>query len=197
MRIVIFIISFLNFFSFSAAIAENDIVTKVLNSTSLEELRSVSGYKDTLDQHRYIWSIPDKLIQKILQNPDDNNNWEALHKFGQYTDGGLSSMYADACFDAIKTNPLVYYNRFISGDDKALERFADAMRGYLIDDYGKIHAEEIENRKFIDRMMNLIKKQPSSSSQSKRHKNFITFVEDKYENRKQEFREYFGELKKE
>lgn len=175
--------------------AEESIVARVLDSTSLEELRGAPEHSATLDQLNYIWSIPDKLISEVVLNPSNNKAWEALHKFSHFTDGGLSSMYDDACFDAIKKDPLIYYNRYVhSGDDEVLDRLKDAMQGYLIDDGNNIHLLEAGNRKHIETMLTLIKQQkPSDAEQSKRHTDFLKFSELNYKLRKKEFYENFGE----
>ena len=195
MRALIFT-AIIQFFCFVLpANAEEDIATKVLNASSLEELRGAPEHSATIDQLDFIWSIPAKLVSEIVLNPSNNKAWEALHKFSHFTDGGLSSMYDDACFDAIKKTPLIYYSRYVySGDDEVLDRVNDAMHAYLINDGNNIHSLEAGNRKYIETMITLIKQQKSSDANlSKRHIDFLSLTELKYNLRKKEFNEYFGD----
>jgi hypothetical protein len=144
----------------------------------------------------FIFDIGAKLLTIIENNPGNNEAWKALHHFRSLTDAGLTSSFEMDCFDILRKNPLLFYYRYMQGDNLGLERMDDAISGYLIDDYGDIHIREKENRKLIDSIIAQVKlKTYSNSEQRKRHTIFIKALETKYEWRKKVFKEYFGDLK--
>lgn len=111
-----------------SVVAENDVVSQVLNSNNLFQLY---GYKNpTMEQRRYVWGISDKLVDLLLEDPKNDRVWKALHKYRTFTDGGVTQMFNDACFRALTRNQFIFYDRYIEGDDEALDRAADAAWGF-------------------------------------------------------------------
>lgn len=156
-------------FCLMGAATKSDVIGWVLDSKTKNDLYGTS--KPTMYDRRYVWSISDKLIEIILNDNDNDNDkaWQALHKFRKYTDAGLTTMYNDACFVAIKQNPLIFYRRFMSGDDQALKRAKNAVWG--TDSYEGDRNITIESN--IAVLKNSSKLINKISSNSEKHKKYL------------------------
>jgi hypothetical protein len=73
------------------------------------------------------YNAPSKLFKIIKDNPKDENVWKALHHYSSLTDAGATLMFYDDCFHALKENPLLFFNRYMAGDEQALFRMVDAL----------------------------------------------------------------------
>lgn len=153
------------------ASANEDIIELVMDAKSREELYSTNN--PTMDDRRYVWSISEVLLDMILDNSNNDHAWNALHRFREFTDGGITTIYNDACFAAIKIKPLLFYERYIAGDEQALERAIDAVWGTdnYKDDREKILKTNVD---ILRRSAQLIREM---TSDNKRHQIFI----DSYE----------------
>lgn len=149
------------------AASRDDVIGKVLDSKSKTELYGTSN--PTIDDLRYVWSISDKLIEIILKDAGNDRAWRALHRFRNYTDAGLTVMYYDSCFVAIKKDPLIFYHRYMSGDEKSLQRAKDAVWGN--DNYEENRNVRIEsNVAVLKKSAKLISK---ISDDSAKHKKYL------------------------
>jgi hypothetical protein len=67
------------------------------------------------------------LLKIIKDNPNDENGWKALHYYSSLTDAGATLMFYRDCFMALKSNPLIFFDRYMAGDEQALFRMVDAL----------------------------------------------------------------------
>ena len=98
----------------------SSLTDKILNSEAMIDL----SYSLSTDDVEY---IPSVLLADILNDPDDDHSWKALHHYRSLTDAGATILFWRDCFLAIDKDPLLFYRRFMKGDEQALFRMVDAM----------------------------------------------------------------------
>ncbi|MCW8830682.1 MAG: hypothetical protein OQK32_04080 [Gammaproteobacteria bacterium] len=158
-------------FCLMGASTQRDVVELVMEANSRDDLYGTNN--PTMDDRRYVWAISEMLIEIVLKDPDNDRAWAALHRFRDFTDAGITTIYNDACFKAIKDKPLIFYKRYMAGDELALERAVGAVWG--TDSYEGDRSESIKsNIAVLKRSAQLISELNSSN---KRHRIFI----DSYE----------------
>jgi hypothetical protein len=157
---------------------KNDVVTHVLNSSNSLEL--VGAKNPTMEQLHYYWSIGDKLVDLLLVEPKNNKAWLALHKYRSFTDAGVTQMFNDACFRAFMKNPLIFYNRYMEGDDEAVNRAMDAAWGFSEGDSQSSNTEDVA---FLYKNLSLVK---SKNGKETRQAQFVRQFKKAIEQRKEE-----------
>jgi hypothetical protein len=73
------------------------------------------------------YDAPSKLLTILKNNPKDENAWKALHHYRSLTDAGLTLTFYRDCFNALKEKPLLFFDRYMAGDEQALFRMVDAL----------------------------------------------------------------------
>jgi len=121
--------------------AEKDVITHVLDSDSSFQLIGSNNWNR--EQLNYFLGISDDLIDIILKDPNNDRAWSALHKFRTFTDAGATQIFHDACFRALKRNPLIFFNRYMAGDDEAVKRAIDAAWGFSEVDTQSSNSEDM------------------------------------------------------
>ena len=56
----------------------------------------------------------------IVENPNDESAWVAIHEYRKHTDAGISLEFLRHCHFAIKASPSVFWDRYEKGDELAL-----------------------------------------------------------------------------
>ena len=110
------------------------------------------------------------------------------------TDAGLTTDFQMDCFDALKSNNLIYYDRFMEGDDLALSRMLDAMEAYLINEGGNIIEQEKSKRKILQMTIEKIENADVAAfdlEKAKRHNWFVKEIRKKLIWREKIFKELF------
>lgn len=70
---------------------------------------------------------PSKIFEVIKKNPDSFKAWNSLHHYSYMTDSGSSLSFHRDCFNGIKDEPLLFFERYLQGDEQALFRMVDAL----------------------------------------------------------------------
>lgn len=163
MKKIILLVLFVFFCSYSQA--AEDVVTRVLKSTSLYDLYGAK--KPNRKQLNFVTGISDNLIKTILADPSNDRAWQALHKFRTYTDAGLTTMFNDSCFYALQKQPLIFYNRYMAGDTNALDRAEDSAWGFS---ETETESSNKEDTKYLYKNLDQIK---NIKSNNPRHALFV------------------------
>jgi len=115
------------------------------------------------------------IIFKDFEKLSGDVSWHALHKFRSVLDGGHATSFDDDCFKLIKMDSMLFYRRYMSGDDLALERMVDASRGFsdpgsqqsdtedllylhsILAELNKLYGKNERSKKFIKKFDEAIK----------------------------------------
>jgi hypothetical protein len=72
-------------------------------------------------------SAPSKVLAIVKQNKTNEKAWQALHHYSSLTDAGATLMFYRDCFNALKEDPLLFFDRYMTGDEQAIFRMIDAL----------------------------------------------------------------------
>jgi len=122
--LTLFLMFFYSVLGFASSV---DIVSTVLEAESKSDIYGTTN--PSIDEIKFYWSVSDQLVGIILHEPENNDAWIALHKFREFTDASIIGRYKNSCYSAIKSEPLIFYRRYVLGDDLALDRTIDAIAG--------------------------------------------------------------------
>ena len=139
---------------------------------------------------KFKFSISGRILEIIQANPNNDKAWKALHHYATLTDAGLTSTFHKDSFEVIKATPLLFYQRYLKGDDNALQRMKDAMCGCFISPRDINPIQHSDYQKYIDIVIASISKQDSLSRiQNERHTTFLNSVKENFEAQKRKFKE--------
>lgn len=95
---------------------------KIIEKEMLIRSTLASDYGDP-----FVKETPSRLLNVIQHDSDNERAWKALHHYSTITNAGNTlTLYRD-CFNAIEEDPLLFFNRYLSGDENALFRMVDAL----------------------------------------------------------------------
>ncbi len=135
--------------------------------------------------------VPDRLFAIILSRKATDEEWKALSHYSNLADAGASLDFMHSCFKALKRNPMIFYDRFMRGDNTALQWMRDALG----DDFAayepltKTGYEEHE--RFYERILRKIddKRAKLSRDGLKRHEELMRDARHHFEDWKTRYRE--------
>ena len=111
-------------------------------------------------------------------------------------DAGVSESFDIDCLEAMNKYPLIFYNRYMAGDDLALRRLNDALNADWTNGDDTDIKEEKINRKTIENEISAIQAiKGLSREKMQRSLNYLVSLQKGCELRKKRFREVFGEMK--
>ncbi len=158
---------------------EIDLVELVLQAESKHDLYVSSN--PTMEQKRNYWSIPKMLVKIVESNPTSEKNWNALHKFRKFLDAGVTNSFNRECLFLMQRNPLIFYQRYVNGDDQALNRMKDAIIG------DTFNGDSLEvGNKIILNSITLIK--AANTNQLDQKKIFLQNIKNQYKIRQKLFK---------
>lgn len=67
------------------------------------------------------------LFSKIRVDPKNDRVWQALYKYSLLADTSIASIFHRDCFEAIKENHLIFFERYMSGDENSINLMMDAF----------------------------------------------------------------------
>jgi hypothetical protein len=137
---------------------------------SLSESMRREGYKPYPDL------VPEKLLNRLVRNSDDQQAWKALYHYSLMTDASYSLGFDYDCFMILREHPLLFYNRFLAGDDQAVElmnhaAYADVAAFGRTSDWTR---EQIRNA--FAKIWNEVLK----TSDNERHRLFLKQTEERW-----------------
>ncbi len=160
---------------------DEDLEQLILSSKDIPEFRmkwKVFSEKSQI----YIFDVPDLLMAAIIENPERERAWKAFHRFRDFTDGGISLTYDQICAEVLREDKLLFWKRYMSGDDEALFRMKNAFEG----DFGAFLTREdnlVEEYKSWEEFFESVLQSLNDKSRSgefyekeafyKRHTNFL------------------------
>jgi hypothetical protein len=97
----------------------------VLASHSLGELSQRLGRAP--ESPEFEKQTPLELLSLIANAPSDEKSWQAAYHYRSMANAAFSLMFKWACFDTLLEHPTLFRDRFVSGDDRALELMRCAM----------------------------------------------------------------------
>lgn len=71
--------------------------------------------------------VPSNVLKIIKKDRKNQRAWQALHHYSSITDAGITLSFYGDCFNAIKDDPLLFFDRYMAGDEQALFRMVDAL----------------------------------------------------------------------
>ncbi len=176
----------------ASGISDTELINRIMKANHVDEI--LERPSTDIDSINFLFEIPDRLFSLVLKHPKNSNIWNAIHHFRTITDAGLTTDFQMDCFDALKSNNHIYYDRFMEGDDLALNRMLDAMEAYLIDEGGNIIEQEKSNRKILQMTIDKIEKTDVAAfdlEKAKRHNWFVKEIRKKLIWREKTFKELF------
>ena len=69
----------------------------------------------------------DQMFLEIEKNRDNEKAWKALHHYSSIPDGGGRMLFFRACFKILEKDNLIFFNRYLKGDEQAIFRMMDAL----------------------------------------------------------------------
>ena len=114
-----------------------------------------------------------------FKNNRSTKTWLALHKYRAFTDASGTIEFYNYCYQALKREPLVYYSRYMEGDDKAIH----LMESALSHDFSAFDSQWKLGKKTIrsvyeTSLMETLEHKPSDGEKKKRHGAYIkVFIE--------------------
>jgi len=69
----------------------------------------------------------DQMFLEIEKNRDNEKAWKALHHYSSITDASYSLDFQRACFKILEKDNLIFFNRYLKGDEQAIFRMIDAL----------------------------------------------------------------------
>jgi hypothetical protein len=102
-----------------------DLPEVVLRSRDLGELQQ--AVQTERCGTRYVEGVPDELFERILNTSSADAEWKALDHYSKLVDAGASLELFRSCYSASAKQPLLFYRRYMAGDDTALDRMLEAL----------------------------------------------------------------------
>lgn len=137
------------------------------------------------------FSISRRILEIIQANPNNDKAWKALNHYATLTDAGLTSTFHKDCFHAIKARPLLFYKRYLKGDENALKRMEDSMCGCFIYPPYISHSDYQRNIEIV--IAAITKQDPLVRIQRERHMTFLSFIKEYFEAEKRKFKELMSD----
>jgi hypothetical protein len=172
-------------------ISDDMFIGLILDSNHIQDLGDKSHSEK--EWVNFVLGAGPRLFSLVLTYPDKDKVWKAIHHFRSMTDAGFTTSFQMDCFDALKKNPFIFYDRYMAGDNLALDRMLDATEAYLIDERDICEKEKV-NRKFLEMGMRKLEKMKANfvgNQEIKRHSIFVKEVNNKLIWRKKTFKELF------
>lgn len=69
----------------------------------------------------------DQMFLEIEQNRDNEKAWKALHYYSSIAEGGDRMLFYRGCFKVLEKDNLIFFNRYLKGDEQAIFRMIDAL----------------------------------------------------------------------
>ena len=85
----------------------------------------------------------DQMFLEIEKNRDNEKAWKALHHYSSIPDGGGRMLFFRACFKILEKDNLIFFNRYLKGDEQAIFRMIDAL-SYDFSAFSKKGLEDFE-----------------------------------------------------
>ena len=164
---------------------DDEIISRILNGQWYE-----SENYPTMDQWLFCYSIADTLLSMLVNNPGNEDAWKALHKFASYVDAHLSEEFNNSCFDAMKQYPSIFYERYLKGDDEAVNRMVDALSGSKCDDDSENIDSKLCREKEKEFLKTLLLQLKQNKSNNNRHYLFITQFQTELRERNSRHRDF-------
>jgi hypothetical protein len=175
-------------------ISDTDLVSRVIKAKRTSDIPPQS--LSNVDKMNFIMEIPARLFSITATTKDKERTWHAIHHFSSIADAGVSESFDIDCIEAMNKYPLIFYNRYMGGDDQALRRLDDALNADWTNGDDTDIKDEKRNRKAIENEINAIQaKKGLSLVQTQRSLNYLVSLQKGYDLRKKRFREVFGEIK--
>jgi hypothetical protein len=114
-----------------------------------------------------------------FKNNRTTKTWLALHKYRTFTDASGTIEFYDYCYQALKREPLVYYTRYMEGDDEAIHLMESALSHDFsaFDDQRELGKKTIRSV-YENSLTETLKHKPSDPVRRKRHDVYTkTFTE--------------------
>jgi hypothetical protein len=175
-------------------IPDAELVSRVIKAKRTSEIPPQSF--SSIDKMNFIMGIPARLFHYAVNSADKDNAWQAIHHFRSMSDAGVSESFHIDCLEAMHKYPLIFYNRYMAGDDLALKRMHDALTAdWTNDDATDIKAEKIY-RKAIEQEISAIQAMKESSpAKTRRQQKYLATIQKEYALRKAQFKEVFGAMR--
>jgi|GEM_PF-6063167 hypothetical protein len=121
----------------------------------------------------------DQMFLEIEKNRDNEKAWKALHHYSSIAGGGYRMHLFRDCFNILKKDNLIFFNRYLKGDEQALLRMIDA----LTYDFSAFSDEKFEvfdetYKKILERISKAVLNQDKKLYQ--RASNFDRISREKY-----------------
>lgn len=176
------------------SISDAQLVSRVIKAKRTSDIPPQS--LSSVDKMDFIMEIPARLFSIAETAKNKEKTWQAIHHFSSIADSGVSESFDIDCIEAMSKYPLIFYNRYMAGDDQALRRLDDALNADWTNGDDTDITDEKRNRKTIENEISAIQaKKGLSPEQMKRSLNYLVSLQKGYELRKKRFREVFGEMK--
>ena len=109
-----------------------------------------------------------------FKNNRSTKTWLALYKYRTFTDASGTIEFYNYCYQALKREPLVYYSRYMEGDDKAIYLMESALSHDFsaFDSQWKLRKETIRSV-YETSLTETLKHKPSDGEKKKRHDAYI------------------------
>jgi maltooligosyltrehalose synthase len=109
----------------NAARDNTHIVDAVLASNHITDL--AERLQRRADDTRFGTDIPMSIFAAVAKRPADEKAWRAAYRYHSMTDAGFSLMFNWTCFDTLLEHPTLFRDRYVGGDDRAVELMRCAM----------------------------------------------------------------------
>jgi hypothetical protein len=163
----------------------DEVIPRILNGQWYE-----SENYPTMDQWLFRYSFGDALLSMLINNPAKEDAWKALHKFASYVDAHLGEEFNNSCFNAVEQYPSIFYERYLKGDDDAVNRMINALSGSKCDDDSANSDSKLCREKEIKFLKDLLRKLKQNKSSNNRHHLFIMTFETELKEADNRYKKY-------
>jgi hypothetical protein len=171
-----------------------ELVSRVLKAKRTSEIPPQS--LSDIEKMNFIMGIPDRLFSYAVSAADKDTAWGAIHHFRTLADAGVSESFHIDCLGAMHKYPLIFYNRYMSGDDLALERMNDALTAdWTNDDETDLKEEKINRTTISQEIIAIEAVKNLSPEKAQRQKKYLESLQQEFELRKKRFKEVFPNVK--
>jgi hypothetical protein len=114
-----------------------------------------------------------------FKNNRTTKTWLALHKYLTFTDASGTIEFYNYCYQALKREPLVYYSRYMEGDDNAIHLMESALsHDFRVFDSQRELGKKTIRSVYETSLTETLKHKPSDPERKKRHDVYIKgFIE--------------------
>ncbi|CCI00682.1 MAG: hypothetical protein IM550_11605 [Microcystis sp. M54BS1] len=121
----------------------------VASCESIQKEILVSSTLNAKDGSSISENIPSKILIILQKDPGNGRAWQSLHHYSSITDAGKTLSFYQDCFNALKEKPLLFFDRYLAGDDQALFRMIDAL-SHDFSAFGETYkqTEQVFNKSF-------------------------------------------------